>query len=108
VPWEPLPSGGISEPRQLGEGLDRVARSLGVPSASALNKIFSEWTHLVGDSVAANCRPVGLRDGRLTVSADDPAWSTQLRVLEPVLLGRLEELMGERSVTSIVVRIQPL
>jgi predicted nucleic acid-binding Zn ribbon protein len=107
MPWEPLPTGRGSEPRPLGDGLDRLARSIGVPSAAALSLIFGQWSQLVGDAVAANCRPIGLEKGHLTVAAYDPAWSTQLRLLEPEVIERIDELVGPRAVTKIVVRVQP-
>jgi predicted nucleic acid-binding Zn ribbon protein len=107
MPWEPLPNGGRSDPRPIGDGLDRVARSIGVPSAAALTVIFGRWADLVGDAVAANCRPIGLEKTQLTVAAYDPAWSTQLRLLEPEVIERIDELVGPRAVTKIVVRVQP-
>ncbi len=107
MPWEPLPTGRGSEPRPLEDGLDRVARSIGVPSAAALSVIFGRWSDLVGEAVAANCQPVGLEKSHLTVAAHDPAWSTQLRLLEPVVIERIDELVGPRAVTKIVVRVQP-
>lgn len=107
MPWEPLPAGRSSEPKPLVDGLDRLARSLGVPSADALTTIFSSWPELVGESVAANCRPLLLRDNELHVGADDPAWSTQLRLLAPLLLERIETLVGPDVVLQIKVRVQP-
>ncbi len=80
---------------------------MGVPSADALNVIFGRWSDIVGDGVAANCRPIGLKDTHLTVAAHDPAWSTQLRLLEPMIIERLDALVGPRAVTGIVVRVEP-
>ena len=106
VPWESLPRGSSSEPQPLEVALDRVARSLGAPSADALATIFGQWAELVGDAVAANSRPKSLTDGELVVAVDDPAWSTQLRLLEPVLLERLADRLGIGAVTALRVQVE--
>jgi predicted nucleic acid-binding Zn ribbon protein len=105
--WKPLP-GQVPEPRRVGESLDRVAGSLGVPRASTLSAVFASWAEMVGESVAQHSRPRSLRDGVLVVAVDEPAWATQLRWLEVDLLARLESAMGPGQVTRIEVRVQPV
>jgi predicted nucleic acid-binding Zn ribbon protein len=89
----------------VGEGLDRVAASLGVPEAAVLPAVFGGWEGLVGVRVAAHARPRSLRDGVLLIAVDEPAWATQLRFLEADLLGRLDDRLGPGRVTRIEVRV---
>jgi predicted nucleic acid-binding Zn ribbon protein len=104
--WSPLPGEG-REPRPVGDSLDRVASSLGVPRATTLSRVFASWGELVGDAVAAHSRPRSLRAGTLVVAVDEPAWATQLKWLEGDLLGRLSETLGEGQIERIEVRVQP-
>jgi predicted nucleic acid-binding Zn ribbon protein len=104
--WSPLP-GGRPEPRKVGDSLDRVAASLGVPHASTLSGVFASWPEMVGEAVATHSRPLSLRDGTLVVAVDDPAWATQLRWLEADLVARLVEVLGDGEVARIEVRVQP-
>jgi predicted nucleic acid-binding Zn ribbon protein len=92
----------------VGESLDRVAASLGVPLASTLSTVFASWPDMVGESVAQHSRPRSLRDGTLVVAVDEPAWATQLRWLEADLLTRLREVLGPDQVARIEVRVQPV
>jgi predicted nucleic acid-binding Zn ribbon protein len=92
----------------VGESLDRVAASLGVPLASTLSTVFASWPEMVGESVAQHSRPRSLRDGVLVVAVDEPAWATQLRWLEADLLTRLREVLGPDQVARIEVRVQPV
>lgn len=92
---EPLPTADGFEPTPVGDGLDRLLRQLGGPAAGTLTALHGRWPELVGEQIAAHARPVSLRDGRLTVVVDDPAWASQLRWLEPRLTGRLSEVLGE-------------
>ena len=106
TPIAPLPGQPGPGPRRVAESLDRLATSLGVPSAGVLAALFSTWPELVGDAVAAHSRPRSLRDGELVVAVDEPAWATQLRWLESDLLVRLGEVLGEGVVQSIDVRVR--
>jgi predicted nucleic acid-binding Zn ribbon protein len=92
----------------VGESLDRVAASLGVPLASTLSTVFASWPEMVGESVAQHSRPRSLRDGVLVVAVDEPAWATQLRWLVADLLTRLREVLGPDQVARIEVRVQPV
>jgi predicted nucleic acid-binding Zn ribbon protein len=89
------------------ESLDRVAAALGAGSAEPLEALFARWPAIVGDAVAAHARPLSLRQGRLVIGADDPAWAAQLRWLEADLLRRLEGVLGEGVVASVDVRVRP-
>ena len=104
--WSPLPGQG-REPRPVGDSLDRVASSLGVPRATTLSRVFASWPELVGDAVAAHARPRSLRTGTLVVAVDEPAWATQLKWLEGDLVRRLNEVLGEGQIERIEVRVQP-
>jgi predicted nucleic acid-binding Zn ribbon protein len=104
MPWAPLP-GEDRGPRRVGESLNRVAASMGVPEAATLPAVFGGWAELVGERVAAHAQPRWLRDGVLLVAVDQPAWATQLRFLEADLLARLAEQLGPDAVTRIEVRV---
>lgn len=107
MPWDPLPNDSQSEPSTLRASLDRVVRRLGGPSAAVATGVFGRWEELVGDGVAANSRPVALRDTTLVIAVADPAWATQLRFLERDLVTRLQAELGPGSVDAIEVRVRP-
>jgi predicted nucleic acid-binding Zn ribbon protein len=108
VPWEPLPgSRRDAEPAQVADSLDRLVRHLGAPSVDVTTSLVRRWPDLVGPHVGANSRPLRLRDGTLTVGVADPAWATQLRFLEAMLVERLQAELGAGSVVTIEVRVRP-
>ena len=102
--WRPLPEDSV--PKRLRESLDRYAKRLGAPRASALGAVFSRWEEVVGASVAAHARPVSLVDGALVVAVDEPGWATQLRFLTADILRRLEEVAGPGVATRLEVRVE--
>ena len=106
TPIVPLPGQPGPGPRRVADSLDRLATSLGVPSAGVLASLFSAWPELVGDAVAGHSQPRSLRNGVLVVAVDEPAWATQLRWLEADLLTRLADVLGHGVVESIDVRVR--
>ncbi len=96
-----------TEPRPIGESLDRLSRSLSGMGAQPLVSVFTEWPKVVGDTLAAHCRPLSLDGTKLVIAVDEPAWATQVRYLETELLGRLAEVVEGPPVRSIEVRVNP-
>ena len=89
--------------RSLAESLARLAGELGLGEVHASSAVFDRWDDLVGADVAAHAHPVKLRDGVLTVEADDPGWGSQLRYLGSDLVARINASLGGESVREIRV-----
>lgn len=102
VPWEPLPDQS-SEPGKLDESLDRLMGRLGGTSTSVLETIMNSWADVVGDVAAEATAPVKLKDGVLTVRADDPAWTTELAWSEPQIIERIRSLAGGTGLRAVKV-----
>ncbi|MDP9092712.1 MAG: DciA family protein [Actinomycetota bacterium] len=69
------------------------------PLAAA--RVFADWSGLVGEEVAAHCRPTTLTAGELKVEAESSAWATQLRLLSSTVLARLVNELGPQVVTKV-------
>jgi predicted nucleic acid-binding Zn ribbon protein len=65
--------------------------------------VFGRWPELVGPDVAEHCTPETFDDGRLVVRTDSTAWATQLKLLAPTVVRRLNEELGHGTVTVIEV-----
>ncbi len=68
-----------------------------------MHGVFSRWEHLVGRDVAQHCTPEAYAEGKLTVRTDSTAWATQMKLLAPTVLRRLNEELGDGTVTLIDV-----
>jgi predicted nucleic acid-binding Zn ribbon protein len=84
-------------PVRIGDALGEVASHIGAGRADVVTVVFGRWDDIVGASVAAHVRPVRMDGTTLVVSADHPAWATQIRQLAPDILGRLAEACGPVS-----------
>ena len=71
---------------RIGEALGEVASKLGAGRADVVGTLFRRWDDIVGPAVAAHVRPVRVDGATLVVSADHPAWATQIRHLHREIL----------------------
>ncbi|SHN46823.1 DUF721 domain-containing protein [Cryptosporangium aurantiacum] len=91
------------DPQPLGSLVRRMVTERGWDRANAEARVLGDWEKLVGPEIAAKSRPVGLRDGELTLQAESTAWATQLRLLSGKLLGLLSAEIGPDVVKKIRV-----
>ncbi len=66
--------------------------------------VIARWDELVGPEVAAHATPESFTDGVLVVRTDSTAWATQLKLLTPQVLSRLNQELGPGTVTVLEVR----
>ena len=55
----------------------------------------------MGREVGQHVKPESLADGRLVVRTDSTAWATQMKLLAPDVVRRLNEVLGEETVRVI-------
>lgn len=91
------------DPQTLDTTLGRLVSDHGWAVDLRMHGVFGRWPELVGTEVAQHCTPVGFNDGRLSVRTDSTAWATQLRLLGPTLVRRLNEEVGHGTVLVIDV-----
>jgi len=92
------------EPVAFGSALGEVLAERGWQAQAASASVLSRWDSLVGEQVAAHCRPTRLRDGELVIEAESTAWATQLRLLSRTLTAKLGEQLGVDVVRTLVIR----
>jgi hypothetical protein len=78
--------------------------SAGGSSRDLARVLSAAWPDVVGPEVAANARPVQLRQGRLVVSASSSVWAQTLHLMSEAIVGRLNERLGGGTVERIVFR----
>jgi len=92
------------DPQLLDSTIGRLIGEQGWATDVRVHGVFSRWEHLVGRDVALHCRPESFQDGRLVVRTDSTAWATQMRLLAPTAVRRLNEELGHDTV--LVVDVQ--
>lgn len=91
------------DPQLLDATLGRLVADHGWELDLRVHGVFGRWPEIVGAEIADHATPESFADGRLVVRTDSTAWATQLRLLAPTVVRRLNEELGHGTVTAIEV-----
>jgi predicted nucleic acid-binding Zn ribbon protein len=91
-PRDPQPFGGL---------IRRMVRDRGWERPAAEATVLGAWETVVGPDIAAHCRPVGLREGELTLQAESTAWATQLTLMSTAILRKIADQLGAGVVKKL-------
>jgi predicted nucleic acid-binding Zn ribbon protein len=91
------------DPQPVGSVVDDIVDERGWGQPLAVGGVEGRWAQIVGSEVAAHCLPEEFDAGQLTVRTDSTAWATQVRLLAPTLLARLNDDLGAGTVTHLQV-----
>jgi predicted nucleic acid-binding Zn ribbon protein len=106
APQDPTFSGAHPDdrdPQLLGDQVERMVAERGWDLELRVRGVFARWPELVGAEVGAHCTPESFVEGKLVVRTDSTAWATQLTLLAPALVRRLNDELGDGTVTVIDV-----
>lgn len=94
------------DPVLLGQAVEAVLRDQGWQQEAAIGVLTGTWEQVVGPDVAAHVsvESVDLSTATLRLRADSTAWATQVRLLLPTLMARIEEAVGRGVIASVTVQ----
>ncbi len=82
------------KPERIGDEVRRELKRFG--PAEGMTEIVRAWPAAMGDQITRNAWPARIsRDGKLHVATSSSAWAFELAQLEPKLLERLAEELGD-------------
>jgi predicted nucleic acid-binding Zn ribbon protein len=91
------------DPQLLDSTIGRLIADQGWGTDVRVHGVFSRWDAIVGREVAQHATPEAFGEGKLTVRTDSTAWATQMKLLAPTVVRRLNEELGDGTVTVIDV-----
>lgn len=91
------------DPQLLDTTVGRLVDDHGWEVDLKVHAVFGRWRELVGPEVGDHSTPESFADGKLVVRTDSTAWKTQLTLLAPAVVRRLNEELGHGTVTLIEV-----
>lgn len=89
------------DPQRIGDTVSSWLTASGSGREVTKAIVFARWAELVGTDIAAHAAPVSLVDGELVLHAESTAWATQLRLLAPGMITRINAAVGRGTVTRI-------
>ena len=86
-------------PRPLASALEGLARDL--EPATVLAECQRVWPAVAGPAIAAEAQPVSERSGTLTIACESSVWASELDLMGPTLLARLNEALGRPALNRL-------
>ncbi|MFD4556652.1 DUF721 domain-containing protein [Streptomyces sp. NPDC058469] len=93
------------DPMALGAAINRLLTERGWETPAAVGGVMGRWPEIVGEDLANHCVPEKYDEDErvLIVRCDSTAWATNLRLLAPQLVARLNEDLGHGTVKFLKV-----
>jgi len=89
--------------------MERAGRSLAKLKLSGKISVdeiaLAAWPAAVGERIASHARAVALVRGNLVVEVEDAIWKKQLFYLRSQIVRKVQELLGDTSVTEVEFRL---
>ncbi len=95
------------EPPTIGQSIEHFLALMGAPRVSTLTSLDDEWPNIVGPALAAQSRPIEVRDGVLIVGCDDPSWASQIKWMDATIRERFADIFDGIAIQRIQVRVAP-
>jgi hypothetical protein len=87
--------------------LERLIQERGLDPKLLEQKALAGWKDAVGALIARYTRPVSLVDGRLTVYASNSVWVTELSLLKPQVISKINAAVGQQVVKDWRIVVKP-
>ncbi len=92
------------DPQLLDTTVTRLVSDLGWETELRVHGVIGRWGEIVGEAIAEHCTPDSFAEGRLVVRTDSTAWATQLTLLAANVVRRLNEELGDGTVSFLDVQ----
>lgn len=94
-------------PEKLGDVMGNMLSKSGLSERMKQASVIPDWRSLVGPQIAKVTEPLSVtRQGTLFVAVTTNAWMTELSLMEPELLRRLNERTGRLGIKRIRWQLQ--
>lgn len=94
---------GRTDPMPLGDALERVIAERGWSAEVSVHLLMGRWVEFVGPSVAEHSAPEAFADRVLVVRTSSTAWASQLRLMAPQLLAKMNASLGEGTIKRVQI-----
>ena len=91
------------DPKLLSEAVEQLIEAKGWATDLNVHTLLARWSSLVGGVNAAHSHPESYADTVLTVRTESTVWATSMRSIAPQLVARLNDQLGQGTVSRVKV-----
>jgi hypothetical protein len=90
---------------QLLRAIPGILKDLETNAGANEALVFGAWNQVAGNMLSSRTEAIEFHDRRLVIGVDDKTWQRNLEELSPQMLAKLNEMLGQGSVTFIEFRV---
>jgi len=92
------------EPKNIEEILKTFINNSNFNHQYILLQIQKNWSKILGNSIANNCRPIIYKDSVLTVKVNSSVWRNELKLRIENIIELINEYFNKKIVKEIKIR----
>lgn len=96
--------GRVNATKKIGNALPRFLDKLDTTGGYALVRLWRAWDDIMGE-MARFAKPLGHRRSTIILAADDPIVMQEAQYLAPMLLGKINDFLGEEVFDKVVFEL---
>jgi predicted nucleic acid-binding Zn ribbon protein len=89
-------------PVAIGDIINGLCRSWGIERKLKEQAAISQWPCVVGERIAKETQPLGIRDGILFLYVEKAVWRNELTFMKRELIQKLNRAVGASLIRDIV------
>jgi predicted nucleic acid-binding Zn ribbon protein len=94
----------MAKVKKLSQELDRIFKDAELKNYMYKGMVLSVWTQAVGQRIAEMTQPQMFNNGTLYVKVQSAVWRNELSMMRNVIKEKINELLEQKIVVSIVFR----
>jgi predicted nucleic acid-binding Zn ribbon protein len=91
------------KPLRLSSTLAILLKARGMEARLSQYRILGKWEKTVGRVISSHARPSAVRNGKLFLTVDSPAWMQQLSMLKPEIIEKVNRELGNETIRGITL-----
>ncbi len=92
------------EPKKIEDILKNFINNSNFNQQYILLKIQKNWSTILGNSIANNCKPINYKDNVLTVKVNSSVWRNELKLRLEIIKELINEYFDKKIVKEIKIR----
>jgi predicted nucleic acid-binding Zn ribbon protein len=89
----------------MAEAVARTMKGLGFNDRFHEDQIFSAWSEVVGDFIAANARPTKLERSVLTIQVLNSSVHYEMERMKSTILAKMQDRFGKKNIREVRFRL---
>lgn len=86
----------------IGKIIEKILKNYGIEKKVKENQVINIWDEIVGRKISSITKPMRVADGKLFVQVCNSSWRSELFLLKPKILKKIQKEIGKGIIQEII------